>query len=123
MPEKIKFTQQYVDELPMVDTLCPICKTGYIRSGKYSPLCLECHSAFRLSNTSSKAKPPEIKIIPISRLDPKDKEEILGTLRELYKQGIEIKEMLKALHKVDIYYPENKGEKPDESYLETKPHK
>ncbi len=55
MPDLPKFQQQYVAELPLADTLCPICQKGYIKQGKYSPLCFECHSAFRISKYPSKS--------------------------------------------------------------------
>ena len=38
----------------------------------------------------------EVRTIPILRLDERDKEEIMGALRELWKQGEETKEIIKA---------------------------
>lgn len=72
MPELPKFTQKYVEKLPEIDTLCPICKTGYIKQGKYSPLCFECHSAFRISKYPPKPaveKESPKDIILIEKLD------------------------------------------------------
>lgn len=65
----------------------------------------------------------ETKVIPVLRLDEKDKEELLNAMRKIYQQGEEIKGILGTLQRVDIYYPKNKGKESNESYLETKPPK
>lgn len=58
----------------------------------------------------------ETKVIPILRLDEKDKEELLGALREIWKQNEEIKGILEKMKKVEILYPDE----TKETYLEPK---
>ena len=52
------FTTKYVNKVPLVDTECPACKTGFLKMGKFgNPLCLTCKSAFKESKYPEKTSP------------------------------------------------------------------
>ena len=55
MTDYPKFVVKYVAQLPLTDTLCPICQKGYVKQGKFSPLCFDCHSAFKIDRFAQKS--------------------------------------------------------------------
>ena len=85
-----KYTTKYVEELPKVGEPCPLCESGIVGSGKYSPYCSKCQVYFNLSKYPIKDGEEEVeekKEVPV--LEETVKKVVVKVLSDMIAKAVE----------------------------------